>query len=205
MSSSARRIHLQREPSSTLADLRAQPDDGRIELVEGSLERRASPSYAHGDAQGALVQWLRGGFHKRGGGPGGLGGWWIVSEVEVQFDGGNVYLPDLTGWRRERVPERPTARPMTIRPDWVCEILSPSNRNTDLVAKQRTYHRSGVPHSWVVDPEAQLLTVQRWTPEGYLIVLTAQRGETIRAEPFEALEWPVGVLFGDEPDDEAVR
>jgi Uma2 family endonuclease len=54
---------------------------------------------------------------------------------------------------------------------------------------------------WIVDPERETLTVHRWTEGGYLVVVQAKRGQTVRAEPFEAIELAVGVLFGDEPTD----
>lgn len=43
-------------------------------------------------------------------------------------------------------------------------------------------------------------TVNRWHPDGYLEVLSAERGQTVRAEPFDAIEIAVGALFGDEPE-----
>jgi Uma2 family endonuclease len=110
-----------------------------------------------------------------------------------------VFRPDVVGWRRERVPERPRGRPVRTRPDWVCEVLSPSNARTDLVTKFRVLHRCGVPHYWIADPEREVLVVYRWEQAGYLAVLTAERGDTVRAEPFGAVELPVGALFGDEP------
>jgi Uma2 family endonuclease len=85
-----------------------------------------------------------------------------------------------------------------VRPDWVCEVLSTKRRN-DLIKKNRVYHRTGVPHYWIIDPIAETLTVLRWGPEGYIQVLLAERGEKVRPEPFEAVELTVGVLFGDDP------
>ncbi|WP_438027582.1 Uma2 family endonuclease [Sorangium sp. So ce233] len=112
-----------------------------------------------------------------------------------------VYRPDVVGWRRERLPELPEKTPILVRPDWFCEVLSPSNTRNDLVKKQRTYQRCQVPHHWIVDPMNEVLTVHRWMQDGYLNVLTAERGERVRAEPFGAIEWSVGVLFGDDPDE----
>ncbi|WP_437815867.1 Uma2 family endonuclease [Sorangium sp. So ce1078] len=89
-----------------------------------------------------------------------------------------------------------------LAPDWVCEVLSPSNTRNDLVKKLRTYHRCQVPNYWVVDPMNEVLTVHRCMEGGYLNVLTAERGERVRAEPFDAIEWSVGVLFGDDPDEQ---
>jgi Uma2 family endonuclease len=136
--------------------------------------------------------------------PGGRwpGGWWFATEAEVQYETHEVYVHDLAGWRRDRVPERPKGRPVRIRPDWVCELLSPSNRQRDLVDKLQVLHTTGVPHDWIVDPIDQTLTVHRWEPAGYLILLTAAAGDTVRAEPFEATELRVSALLGLEADDE---
>ena len=90
--------------------------------------------------------------------------------------------------------------PVTLRPDWVCEILS-TNRRNDLVKKKHIYHRHQVGHYWIVDPEQLTLLVYRWHPDGYLEVLSAQRGDRVRAEPFDAVELPVGVIFGDDEED----
>jgi Uma2 family endonuclease len=124
-----------------------------------------------------------------------------MTEVEVQLDARDVYRPDVVGWRRERAAERPSGTPIVLRPDWVCEVLSPRNTRNDTLKKMRGYQRSGVPHYWIVDPAEETLTVYRWTPDGYLVALKAERGERVRAEPFEAVELEVGVLFGDEPDE----
>jgi Uma2 family endonuclease len=101
------------------------------------------------------------------------------------------------GWRRERVAERPTGTPVSILPDWICEILS-TNRRMDLIQKKRVYHQARIPHYWIIDPADEILTVQRWAPDGYIEVLAAQRGERVRAEPFDAIELSVGALFGDD-------
>jgi Uma2 family endonuclease len=86
-------------------------------------------------------------------------------------------------------------------PDWICEILS-TNRSNDLVKKKRVYHQCQIPHYWIIDPAEQTLAVHRWSPDGYTEVLAAQREEVVRAEPFDAVELSVGVLFGDDEPDE---
>lgn len=102
------------------------------------------------------------------------------------------------GFRREVHPERPDEHPVAARPDWACEILSPSTARYDLVEKQRTLHGHGVPHYWIVDPEHQTLTVMRWHEGHYLRVLDAGVGDVVRAEPFDAIELDVRELFGVE-------
>lgn len=172
----------------------------RSEVIGGVVEEKASPGFEHGDAQGALVGIL-GAFRGRGGG-GRPGGWWLATEVEIELETHEIYVPDIVGWRRDRVHERPRGRPIRVRPDWVCEILSPSTAQLDLGPKHQTFHRCSVPHYWIVDPEHETLTVHRWHQDGYLIVLTAGRKQKIRAEPFESIELHVGQPFGDEPEDD---
>jgi len=181
---------------ATSADLVQAPGDPFAEVIGGTVVEKASPSAEHGATQAALVATLWSRFHnRRGGGP---GGWWIMTEVEVELESHETYRPDVVGWRRERVPARPSGRPVRIRPDWVCEVLSASNADTDLVTKFRVYHRYGVPHYWLLDPDSRTLIVYRWSEAGYIAVLTAKHDETVRAEPFEAIELSVGLLFDDD-------
>jgi Uma2 family endonuclease len=188
-------------PAATLADLLALPADAmkRFELIEGSLVERGAASGAHGRVQFNVATAMAP-FGRR---PGGRwpGGWWFGTEVDVYFDAASTLRPDVCGWRRERVPEAPRDVPVTVRPDWVCEILS-TNRRNDLIKKKRVYHRYAVPHYWIIDPVEESLSVLRWTADGYFEILAAERSETVRAEPFEALPLHVGALFGDEDDEE---
>lgn len=188
---------------ATLEDLLSIPENERFhEIIAGEIVRKAMPSFRHGATQGGLAQRLRGPYHRR---PGGRfpGGWWFATETEVRFEDHEIYRPDVAGWRRERMPEMPNDFPVTLRPDWVCEILSPSNSKNDVVRKMRTYQRCQVPHYWLLDPVAETLVVHRWTDQGYLIVQSATGEERIAAEPFEAVRLSVrGILEGDEDDDE---
>jgi len=186
--------------TKTLADWLALPDDARFELIDGELVEKAAPTIDHGRAQLHSGIAIGRAFDRRPGGPGGPGGWWLVTEVDILLDG-RVYRPDLAGWRRERVPTLPRERPCSIRPDWICEIVSESNRATDTVVKLRRYHQAGVPHYWILDQVDRLLTVHRHTPEGYVIELREEAAERVRAEPFDAIELRVAVLLGDDDDD----
>ena len=197
MSNAARKLP---EKRATLEDLFAIPEEARRhELIDGELVEKGAATGEHGGTQADLVSTLKSRFGRR---PGGRwpGGWWFVLEVEVYFDPDNTFRPDVTGWRRERAPERPSGTPIMLRPDWICEILS-TNRRNDLVRKKRVYHRYGVPHYWILDPVEETLSVLRWGPDGYIDVLAAQRGERVRAEPFDAVELPVGAFFGEEEDE----
>jgi Uma2 family endonuclease len=186
-------------PIATIADLLAIPESERFhEIVDGELVRRAMPSIRHGMAQMGIGDAITGpyGPRARGRGP---GGWLFASETEIAFDPRQVYRPDVAGWKRERMPSLPSEVPIAVRPDWVCEIVSPSNAHHDLFTKMRGYHRAAVPHYWLLDPEAETLTVHRWTPEGFLVVQTASGHERLRPEPFEEVELSVHELIEGDP------
>lgn len=182
---------------ATLADYLAIPEEERFhEILDGELVQKAQPTPRHAGAQARLCAAL-GPFNRRSGGPPERpGGWWILTEADVLFDGSPL-RPDLSGWRRERLSELPDEPFMRLAPDWICEILS-SHRARDTVKKQRIYHRHRVSHYWLVDPQSCTLTVLRWQEDGYLEALVADQGEVVRAEPFEGIELAVRQLFGDD-------
>src|SRR5262245_45794747 len=181
---------------ATASDLAALPETRAAEIIDGEIVEKAEPSFDHGSAQSGLSGAL---FGFRGpGGPHGPGGWWLASEVEVEYESHEVYRHDVVGWRRDRVTEKPNERPVRTRPDWVCEILSASNAANDTVKKLRVLQKHGVPHYWLLDPAAGTLRVLRWTSEGYLEVLSATVDETVRAEPFEAAQLSLRAIFGVE-------
>ncbi|HEX5419774.1 MAG TPA: Uma2 family endonuclease [Gammaproteobacteria bacterium] len=184
---------------ATIADLLAIPEDRRRhEVINGVLVEKEAASGRHGAAQGRLFRRLAP-YDRR---PGGRwpGGWWFATEVEVRFEDTEVFRPDVAGWRRERLAELPAEVPVTVRPDWICEILS-KNRRNDLIRKKRVYHSHNVGHYWIVDPVEETLAVYRWHSDGFVEILVADRGERICAEPFEAIEFRLGVLFGDDEEE----
>jgi Uma2 family endonuclease len=185
--------------SATLADWLAIPEeDRRHEVIDGVLLEKEAASGKHGGAQLKLGEHL-GPYHRKPGGRG-PGGWWFASETDIVFEDTQVFRPDLTGWRRERMAVLPSEVPIALRPDWICEILSPRNKRQDLISKKRVYHRHAVPHYWIVDPTEDTLAVYRWHADGYMEILIADRTERVRAEPFAEIELRVGVLFGDDDD-----
>lgn len=186
---------------ATLSDLLAIPSAQRFhEVLDGDLLPKAMPGGEHGGAQGNLRGWLRP-FQSRPGGADRPGGWWFATEVTLDLATHQVVQPDLAGWRRERASEQPKGYPVRLLPDWVCEIMSDGDaRRRDGIQKRRIYADLGVPHFWLVDTERQRLTVLRLTERGYAEVLEAGRGQRIRAEPFDALELQVGILFGEDEE-----
>jgi Uma2 family endonuclease len=82
----------------------------------------------------------------------------------VQLAENQVVRPDVTGWRRERLPRPWGQRPVVVVPDWTCEIVSPSRPSTDRVRKRRLYSAHGVAFYWIVDPAARTLEALRLDP-----------------------------------------
>lgn len=178
----------------TVADL--APSARSVELLGGELMDKAAPTGEHGGAQGALAGLLWPPFSRRPGGTDGPGGWWILTEVHVAFGTHDVLCPDLVGWRRETCPERPGGFPVQTRPDWICEVLSPSTARRDLGEKRILLQRAGVPWFWTVNVELELVQVYRWSPEGYLLSTSAGGKDRVALPPFEAVALELGRLFG---------
>lgn len=173
-------------------DLESVPPHCVGELVGGELCVSPHPSLLQARAAARLAQCL-GPFDKAPGAEG-PGGWLLLFAPELHL-GGDALVPDLAGWRRERMPELPDTAALTLAPDWVCEVLSPSTETLDRARKMGSYAREGVKHLWLVDPRPRMLEVYR-LEEGRWSRLGAYLGDAlVRAEPFEALELNLGLLW----------
>lgn len=86
------------------------------------------------------------------------------------------------------MPSLPKEGPITLVPDWVCEILSPRTRSYDVLVKRPFYADIGVSHAWYIDPEARTLTVSRLFEGQWLEIGVYGRDQRVRAEPFAAIE-----------------
>lgn len=177
--------------AATYADLEALPRHVVGEILFGVLHTFPRPRLRHARAATRLGARLGPPFDEGEGGP---GGWLFLDEPELHL-GADVLVPDLAAWRRETLPELPDAAFLTVSPDWVCEVLSPSTRALDSTDKRAIYQRERVPHLWFVDPSDRTLQVQRWSPSGYVIV-GSWRGEVnVRGEPFDAIELSLSALW----------
>jgi len=162
------------------------PDHMVAEIVDGELYASPRPASPHALATSALGQDL-GPFSRRRGTPGGPGGWWILDEPELHF-GEDVLVPDLAGWRHERMSTVPDVAYFELPPDWLCEVVSPTTGRLDRVRKMPVYAREGVHHLWLVDPIARTLEVYRLDGQCWVVVSAHGGAEAIRAEPFADLE-----------------
>jgi Uma2 family endonuclease len=176
---------------ATYEDILAAPDHVVAEIVNGELWTSPRPAPRHAQAHTALTAILGAPLDHGRSGP---GGWRILVEPELHL-GPDVLVPDIAGWRRERMPRLPDAAFFTLAPDWSCEVISPSTASLDRVKKLAAYGREGVPRVWLVDPLARTLEVLRLDSGRWTIVSTHAGDEVVRAEPFEAIELEMALLW----------
>lgn len=179
---------------ATYADLVAMPDEVKAEIVAGEVVTAPSPLPRHSRAAGALIRLIGGPFDQDDG-RGGPGGWWILSEVDVALTVHDIVRPDVSGWRRERLQEPWDTLPITVVPDWICEIVSPSNAAHDRVTKLALYLEHSVAFYWLVDPAEKTLEAFRRTEGHWVLLGTYGEGARARIAPFEQEELEVARLF----------
>ncbi len=176
---------------ASYADLYAVPENFVAEIIGGELYVSPRPSILHAHAASVLGIELGGPFHRGRNGP---GGWVLLDEPELHF-GEDVLVPDLAGWRRERMPTVPAAAHLTLAPDWLCEVLSPATENIDRVKKLAIYAREGVGHVWLVSPALETLEVLRLESQRWSLLAEHGGQAKVRAEPFHAIELELGALW----------
>jgi len=176
---------------ATYEDLLAVPNHRVAEIIDGQLVTQPRPAALHARAASSLGGELYGPFDRGKGGP---GGWILLDEPELHLHG-DVLVPDLAGWRRERMPEVPDAPAFELAPDWVCEVLSPSTAATDRAGKLPIYARERVGHVWLVDPIARTLEACRLEGGPWMLLGTWRDDAKVRVEPFEAVELELGGLW----------
>ena len=169
------------------------PEHLVAEIVDGELWTSPRPAPRHALSHITLAGALLAPFGQGRGGP---GGWWILTEPEVHL-GRDVLVPDLAGWRRNRMPRLPETAFFPLAPDWLCEIVSPSTAGLDRAKKLRIYASEGVQHVWIVDPLARMIEVLRLETEHWVIAATYAEGEKVRAEPFGDIELELALLWED--------
>ena len=176
---------------ATYQDVLDAPPHRVAEIVDGALHTHPRPAIPHARASSSLGVKIGGPFDND---PGGPGGWWIVFEPELHFDE-DILVPDLAGWRRERMPKLPDAAYITLAPDWVCEVLSPSTRKLDLCGKRPVYAREGVAHLWLVDPLARTLEAFELREGQWTLIATAADADPVGIPPFDAVTFSLADLW----------
>lgn len=163
------------------AEILRLPEGMTGEILEEDVVRAMSrPGKRHRRAAGACLDALSGANANLRG-----TGWWIEVETEIRFPQGKLAVPDLAGWRVERVPDLPDENPVTVLPDWCCEILSLRTARDDKRLTLPLFARANVPWSWLVDPSLRLVEVYQTLNGLPALVTTAQDDERRVLPPFE--------------------
>lgn len=178
---------------ATYRDVLEAPPNLVAELVGGALHLSPRPASRHARASFKLGGRLDAPFDDGVGGP---GGWYFAFEPELHL-GSDVVVPDLAGWRRERLGEYPDVPYFTLAPDWVGEILSPGTRRLDLTDKRSLYAAAGVPHLWLLDPAAGTLEAFALRDGAWLLVGALKEDDEVRLPPFDAIGFPLSELWPD--------
>jgi|CXWL01.1.fsa_nt_gi Uma2 family endonuclease len=171
-------------------DVLAAPEGVKAEVLGGELWTSPRPGPAHNVFQFDLAGEL---YPLKRGGDG--GGWVFAIEPDLLLGPHDIVSPNLVGWRRERLGSSPLEQPISIVPDWICEVLSPATASRDRTRKADLYRRCGVLYFWLADPrdrtlEAYFLEAQRWVQLG---AWSAE--QKARVPPFEEIELDLGRLF----------
>ena len=178
---------------ATYQDVLDAPENMIAQLVDGELVLMPRPALHHAAAASILGEELGPPFKRGKGGP---GGWILLDEPELHL-AEDILVPDLAGWRRERMPAVPPEPYTTLAPDWICEVLSPGTAKLDRARKLPIYAREQVAHVWLVDPAARTLEILRREGELWLLVGVWSDDARLRGEPFEAIELELGALWAD--------
>ena len=184
---------------ATYADLEKVPPHLVAEIIDGVLETHPRPVGRHGLAQGVVHGEIYSPYQRGRGGP---GGWLFIQEPQLHL-GPHVLVPDVAGWKRERLPDVPRSPGILVTPDWVCEVLSPSTAKRDRGAKQAIYAEFSVSYFWVVDPSNQLLDAYQLVAGKWMLLGTVGGSDDVALPPFEAARFPLDALFPfDQTSDE---
>jgi Uma2 family endonuclease len=170
---------------------RALPEGTKAEVVGGEIRVSPRPRPLHVRVASALGARLGRSFGWDS--DTGPGGWVILDEPELRL-GDEIRTPDLAGWRAERYDE-PEDNPITLVPDWICEILSPTTARVDRAEKMPLYARHGVGHLWIVDPMGRTLEIYRRAGSQWVVVSSHGAEDQVQPEPFDSVPFDLGALW----------
>ncbi len=177
-------------------DVLDAPANMLAQVIHGVLHLSPRPANRHSVATSALGDELGLPFKRGRGGP---GGWILLDEPELHL-GADILVPDMAGWRKERMAKVPNDAFITLAPDWVAEVLSPSTAKYDRTDKLDIYARESVKWAWLIDPVGRTLEALRHDGEHWTLLGTWRDDARFRAEPFEAIEFELAMLWDDMAD-----
>ena len=170
---------------SLYEQLEQLPESLTGQILNGQLYTHPRPNGKHILISSNVGAELHGPFQKGKNGP---GGWWILQEPEVHLTlNSEVVVPDLAGWKKERLPEIPDTHKFTVIPDWICEIFSPSTESIDKEIKMPLYAKYGVKYLWLIHPIKKSLQAFKLTNNEWILQGTFEGNDAISIEPFDSI------------------
>lgn len=177
---------------ATYADIEALPPDVVGQILFGSLHTHPRPATRHVTGAHRLALKLGPPFELGEGGP---GGWIFLPEEELHL-GPHIVVPDISGWRAERLPpDYLDSKFIEVPPDWICEVLSPTTEDVDKTSKRRIYATFGVDHLWYIDPRPRHLEVFVRQDRDWLLTHTFTEQDDVCASPFADVSFPLSLLW----------
>jgi len=179
------------EKPASYQDIINLPENMVGEIINGHLETRPRPAPKHALAASSLGDELVSPFQKRRDGP---GGWWILDEPECHLDG-HILVPDIAGWRKQKLPSLPKTAWFEIAPDWVCKILSPGTMRLDRIVKMPIYAKLDVRYLWLIDPDLKTLEAYALQASNWSLIATFADNDEISIAPFTEHSFSLSVLW----------
>ncbi len=178
----------------TWEDIVHLPEHEQPEIIGGKPYWKATPRVRHGHVVvqlGAALSPLQRLGRKSG--------WWICADCAIRLNPQGIVGPDLAGWRKEHLPDLPDDWPCDVRPEWVCEVLSPTNAWYDRGTKARLYAEAGIPWYWIVDPAERMVDVLQLDGDRWQVFGCFADPDRLALPPFEGAEIAVDELFAPKP------
>ncbi|MEA3278501.1 MAG: Uma2 family endonuclease [Pseudomonadota bacterium] len=181
------------EQFSLYDQLAALPENLTGEILNGQIHAQPRPAPRHARAASRLDRSIGRGYDDGDDGP---GGWWILPEPEIHFVRKlEVVVPDLAGWKHERMPKLPETDYFETVPDWVCEVLSPSTASKDREVKMPIYAHYGVRHAWLVDPKARTLEALELRSGVWAEIGRFSGSDAVSIVPFDKIRIELATLW----------
>jgi Uma2 family endonuclease len=136
-------------------------EDTRAELIDGVMVVHSPASPRHNAIAGFLRSLMQCYVEEKGLGQ------VLGPDSLIRLRARQKFAPDLFFLEQKRVPKRLPKKQIEGPPDFIVEVLSPSNRRFDLEEKRPAYRKAGVREIWLVDPEKERILVDRLLKNRY--------------------------------------
>jgi Uma2 family endonuclease len=177
--------------SDVYQELLDLPENMLGEIIDGELHTQPRPAPKHALAASYLGSDLVGPYGKGRGGP---GGWWIIDEPEIHL-GSNIFVPDIAGWKKERMPQLPKTAYFDLTPDWVCEVISQNTVRKDRVVKMPLYAKNKVQYIWLIEPTIKILEVYQLEGQYWTLIGTFADSDKVTMVPFTEISIDLSMLW----------